>query len=100
MQKAIAGLVVPARAPATGEPIICPTVSEHLAALAKEVGFDEPDALAERLLFLLEGAAMAAMRHSGEPLEEAGQTGISSWKRSLLGSAEQAQRPLAVGLLC
>jgi AcrR family transcriptional regulator len=44
-------------------------VREHLAALAKEAGFDEPEALAERLLLLLEGAAAtAAMRRSGEPL--------------------------------
>src|SRR5215207_10614923 len=47
-------------------------VREHLAALAKEAGFDEPEALAERLLLLLEGAAAtAAMRRSGEPLEVA-----------------------------
>ena len=40
-----------------------------MAALAKEAGFDEPEALAERLLLLLEGAAAtAAMRRSGEPL--------------------------------
>jgi AcrR family transcriptional regulator len=44
-------------------------VREHMAALAKEAGFDEPEALAERLLLLLEGAAAtAAMRRSGEPL--------------------------------
>ena len=44
-------------------------VREHMAALAKEAGFDEPGALAERLLLLLEGAAAtAAMRRSGEPL--------------------------------
>jgi AcrR family transcriptional regulator len=47
-------------------------VREHLTALAKEAGFDEPEALAERLLLLLEGAAAtAAMRHSREPLEVA-----------------------------
>ena len=39
-----------------------------MAALAKEAGFDEPEALAERLLLLLEGAAATAMRRSGEPL--------------------------------
>lgn len=44
-------------------------VREHLAALAKKAGFDEPEPLAERLLLLLEGAtATAAMRRSGEPL--------------------------------
>jgi AcrR family transcriptional regulator len=44
-------------------------VREHMAALAKVAGFDEPEALAERLLLLLEGAAAtAAMRRSGEPL--------------------------------
>ena len=47
-------------------------VREHLAALAREAGFDEPEALAERLLLLLEGAAAtAAMRRSSEPLEVA-----------------------------
>jgi AcrR family transcriptional regulator len=47
-------------------------VREHLAALANEAGFDEPEPLAERLLLLLEGAAAtAAMRRSGEPLEVA-----------------------------
>jgi AcrR family transcriptional regulator len=47
-------------------------VREHLAALAKEAGFDAPEPLAERLLLLLEGAAAtAAMRRSGEPLEVA-----------------------------
>ncbi len=47
-------------------------IREHLAALANEAGFDEPETLAERLLLLLEGAtATAAMRRSGEPLEVA-----------------------------
>jgi AcrR family transcriptional regulator len=47
-------------------------VREHLAALAKEAGFDKSESLAERLLLLLEGAAAtAAMRRSGEPLEVA-----------------------------
>lgn len=47
-------------------------VREHLAALTEEAGFDEPEALAERLLLLLEGATvMAALRRSGEPLEVA-----------------------------
>jgi AcrR family transcriptional regulator len=47
-------------------------VRKHLAALAKEAGFDKPESLAERLLLLLEGAAAtAAMRHSREPLEVA-----------------------------
>ena len=44
-------------------------VEEHLTALAEGAGFDEPRALAERLLILLEGAtATAAMRRSAEPL--------------------------------
>jgi AcrR family transcriptional regulator len=44
-------------------------VEQHLAALAEDAGFDEPRALAERLLILLEGAtATAAMRRSAEPL--------------------------------
>ena len=44
-------------------------IEEHLAALAKEAGFDEPGTLAKRLLLLLEGAAAtAAMRRSREPV--------------------------------
>jgi AcrR family transcriptional regulator len=47
-------------------------VREYLAAAARDVGFDEPDALAERLLILLEGAtATAAMRRNAEPLDVA-----------------------------
>ena len=47
-------------------------VEEHLAGLAKDAGFDEPESLAERLLLLLEGAtATAAIRRSGEPLDVA-----------------------------
>ena len=47
-------------------------VGEHLAALAGEAGFDEPEPLAERLLLLLEGATvMVATRRSREPLEAA-----------------------------
>ena len=47
-------------------------VRDHLAALAEDAGFDEPGALAERLLILLEGAtATAAMRCSADPLEVA-----------------------------
>ena len=47
-------------------------VREYLAAAAKDAGFDEPDALAERLLILLEGAtATAAMRRNAEPLDVA-----------------------------
>ncbi len=47
-------------------------VKEHLTALAREAGFDEPDNLAERLLLLLEGAtATAAMRRSGDTLDVA-----------------------------
>ena len=43
--------------------------TEHLAALAKEAGFDESRTLAKRLLLLLEGAAAtAAMRRSREPI--------------------------------
>ena len=44
-------------------------IEEHLAALAKEAGFDESRTLAKRLLLLLEGAAAtAAMRRSREPI--------------------------------
>ena len=47
-------------------------VREYLAAAAGDAGFDEPEALAERLLILLEGAtAMAAMRSNAEPLDVA-----------------------------
>src|SRR5215210_731960 len=47
-------------------------VKDCLTTLAREAGFDEPEALAERLLLLLEGAtATAAMRRSGEPLDVA-----------------------------
>ena len=47
-------------------------IREYLAAAARDAGFDEPDALAERLLILLEGAtATAAMRRSAEPLDVA-----------------------------
>ena len=47
-------------------------VREYLAAAARDAGFDEPDALAERLLILLEGAtATAAMRRNAEPLDVA-----------------------------
>ena len=47
-------------------------VGEHLTALAREAGFDEPETLAERLLLLLEGATvMVATRRSREPLEAA-----------------------------
>ena len=50
-------------------------VRDHLAALARTAGLDEPDVLAERLLLLLEGAsATAAMRRSGEPLDVARST--------------------------
>jgi len=47
-------------------------VRGYLAAAAREAGFEEPDALAERLLILLEGAtATAAMRRNAEPLDVA-----------------------------
>ena len=47
-------------------------VRGYLAAAARDAGFDEPDALAERLLILLEGAtATAAMRRTAEPLDVA-----------------------------
>lgn len=47
-------------------------IEAHLGVLAKDAGCDEPEALAERMLLLLEGAtAMAAMRHSGEPFDVA-----------------------------
>ncbi len=47
-------------------------VRGYLAAAARDAGFDEPDALAERLLILLEGAtSTAAMRRNAEPLDVA-----------------------------
>ncbi len=47
-------------------------VKRHLADLASDAEFEEPETLAERLLILLEGAtATAAMRRSGESLQEA-----------------------------
>ena len=47
-------------------------IKEHLAGLAKDAEFDEPESLAERLLLLLEGAtAAAAMRRRREPLDVA-----------------------------
>src|SRR3712207_4744460 len=47
-------------------------VREYLAAAAKDAGFDEPYALAERLLILLEGAtATATLRRDAEPLDVA-----------------------------
>ena len=47
-------------------------VRGYLAAAARDAGYDEPEALAERLLILLEGAtATAAMRRSAEPLDVA-----------------------------
>lgn len=52
-------------------------VRECLAALTKEAGYGEPEALAERLLLLLEGATVtAALRHSGEPLDVARSTAL------------------------
>jgi AcrR family transcriptional regulator len=47
-------------------------IREHLRTLAAEAGFGEPDALAERLLILLEGAwVTAVVRRSAEPLDSA-----------------------------
>jgi len=47
-------------------------VRGYLAAAARDAGYDEPEALAERLLILLEGAtATAAMRRNAEPLDVA-----------------------------
>lgn len=47
-------------------------IREHLVALAAEAGFEEPGALAERLLILLEGAwVTAVVRRSAEPLDAA-----------------------------
>jgi hypothetical protein len=47
-------------------------VKEYLITLSGEAGFHEPQALAERLLLLLEGAtATDAMRHSEGPLDVA-----------------------------
>lgn len=45
---------------------------EHLSALAAAAGFESPEALAERLLILLEGAwVTAVVRRSAEPLNAA-----------------------------
>lgn len=45
---------------------------EHLSKLATEAGFQDPEALAERLLILLEGAwVTAVVRRSAEPLDSA-----------------------------
>ncbi|CAN5613937.1 TetR/AcrR family transcriptional regulator [soil metagenome] len=42
----------------------------HLATLAAEAGFEDPEALAERLLILLEGSwVTAVVRRNHEPLE-------------------------------
>lgn len=47
-------------------------IEEHLTALATQAGHDEPRVLAERLLLLLEGAtALATMRRSHDPIDEA-----------------------------
>lgn len=47
-------------------------VEEHLVALANEAGIDEPEALAEKLLLLLEGATVtASMRKDRGPLDTA-----------------------------
>ncbi|MGH3148433.1 MAG: TetR/AcrR family transcriptional regulator [Rubrobacter sp.] len=47
-------------------------VREYLAAVARDAGLDEPEALAERLLILLEGAtATATMRREYGPLDVA-----------------------------
>jgi len=52
-------------------------IREHLAALARDAGFNEPETLAERLLLLLEGAtATAAMRRSGGPFGVARSTAL------------------------
>ncbi len=45
-------------------------VREHLSALVTAAGFQNSEALAERLLILLEGAwVTAVVRRSAEPLE-------------------------------
>ena len=47
-------------------------VREHLAALAADSGFPDPQALAEQLLILLEGATVVAMtRRNPEPFDAA-----------------------------
>lgn len=54
----------------------------YLADLAAEAGFEDPEALSERLLILLEGAwVTAVVRRSHEPLEYAREVALS-----LLGS--------------
>ena len=51
---------------------------KHLANLAAEAGFENPEALAERLLILLEGAwVTAVVRRSAEPLESAREVALS-----------------------
>jgi len=53
------------------------SVRAYLAVLAGEAGFREPEALAEKLLLLLEGAvATAAMRRGDAPLETARSTAL------------------------
>lgn len=64
-------------------------VREHLAGLAAEAGLREPDAVAERLLLLLEGATVtASMRRSREPLNTA-------WDlaQGLIGPRSNTRRP-------
>ena len=49
----------------------------HLSLLAAEAGFEEPEALAERLLILLEGAwVTAVVRRSPEPLDSAREVAV------------------------
>lgn len=53
-------------------------IREHLSTLAAEAGFRDPEALAERLLILLEGAwVTAVVRRSSEPLDSAREVAVS-----------------------
>ncbi len=53
-------------------------IRKHLSGLAAGAGFEKPDALAERLLILLEGAwVTAVVRRNHEPLECAREVALS-----------------------
>lgn len=53
----------------------------HLSALAAEAGFEDPDALAERLLILLEGAwVTAVVQQSADPLDSAREVALGLLK--------------------
>jgi AcrR family transcriptional regulator len=53
-------------------------IHKHLSLLASQAGFEDPEALAERLLILLEGAwVTAVVRRSVEPLDCAREVAVS-----------------------